>query len=68
MTNKEWLDRLAKLEREQIDHYRAGRASEGDAVGLTICSLISEGRAQGFCVPDGRPPIAGSAEAGRSHG
>lgn len=67
MTLKEWLDRLAKLEREQLGLYRTGRASEGDAVGLAICQLISEGRSHGFCVPDGRPPLSKAGESGRTH-
>ncbi|KUL94691.1 hypothetical protein DK26_17520 [Bosea sp. WAO] len=67
MTLKEWLDRLAKLEREQLGHYREGRAREGDAVGVVICQLISEGRLHGFCVPDGRPPLNKAGESGSSH-
>lgn len=67
MTLKEWLGRLAKLEREQLGLYRGGRASEGDAVGLAICQLISEGRSHGFCVPDGRPPLNKVGEPGSSH-
>lgn len=65
MTLKEWLERLTKLEREQLDHYRAGHASDGDALGTVICEWISEGRSHGFCVPDGRPLPTKNGEAER---
>lgn len=64
MTLKKWLDQLTKLELEQLEHYRAGRASDGDAIGATICQWVSQGRSSGFCVPDGRPPLSKTGEAG----
>lgn len=55
ITYTEWLKQLEKMEREQRDHYAANREKEGDAVGRQIEQWIVEGRAQGFCAPDGRP-------------
>lgn len=54
-TDVQWLRQLERLEREQREHYAAGRETEGDAVGRQIERLICQGRSQGFRVPDGRP-------------
>ena len=59
MTQKEWQRRIEELEREQRAHYSEGRDTHGDAVGEAIRFLINEGRANGYCLPDGRPPKAG---------
>lgn len=59
MTQKEWQRRIEELEREQRAHYSEGRDAQGDAVGEAIRFLINEGRAKGYCVPDGRPLKAG---------
>lgn len=55
MTYAKWLKQLEGMEREQREHYAVNREKEGDAVGKQIEQWISEGRAQGFRVPDGRP-------------
>lgn len=70
MAERRLLRRVEALEQEQRDHYVDGREEHGDAVGEAICSLISEGRAQGLLLPDGRPappdaePLARSRVAG----
>ena len=53
---------------QRIDHRQAKYDRVHSDAAHAALVLDDEGRAQGFCVPDGRPPIAGSAEAGRSHG
>jgi hypothetical protein len=56
-TDVQWLRQLERLEREQREHYAAGREAEGDAIGQQIKQLVCQGRSRGLCVPDG-PPLS----------
>ena len=57
MNQNDWLRRIEALEQEQREHYADERSERGDVVGEAICFLINEGRAKGFCLPDGRPAL-----------
>lgn len=67
MTEREFLRRIEELEHEQREHYAAGREERGDAIGEAICFLVSEARAQGRCLPDGRPTRDGAASIEARH-
>lgn len=55
MAARKLLRRIEELEQEQRAHYAEHREEHGNAIGETICSLVSEARAQGLGLPDGRP-------------
>ncbi|MGO4665190.1 hypothetical protein AB4Z40_26950 [Bosea sp. 2YAB26] len=54
-TYTDWMAVLERMERTQREHYLAGHDDEGDALGKQIEQWILAGRAQGYCVRDGRP-------------